>query len=112
MIILSWVVSSDAPLMGNVKSVYIIYKEDAVVLDCEAVSNPPLNFSWSKNRQMLTSGGQIGIKKSKGVDIYPYKTRLTFQNAQLNDSGSYKCEATNIIGQNTSSILLVVKGKN
>ena len=66
---------------------------------CSADGNPKPSVSWSK-----ISG--TGLVNTDGQD-----NKLQIRNAEYNDSGSYVCTATNILGQVKKAVTLLVEGK-
>ena len=66
---------------------------------CSADGNPKPSVSWSK-----TSGTGQGNKEGLG-------NKLQIKSAGYNDSGSYVCTATNVLGQVKKAVKLFVEGK-
>ena len=91
--------------------VEINQEKDAKVM-CEADGNPPPHFLWYRNVHVLAIGGRKNIEPSViPTEAYPYKSTLTIQKAVWSDTGSYRCEAHNTLGDDASYIHLVVKCK-
>ena len=65
---------------------------------CSADGNPKPSVSWSK-----TSGTVL-------MDKEVQSNKLQIKSAGLNDSGSYVCTATNVLGQAKKVVTLVVQG--
>ena len=66
---------------------------------CSAYGNPEPSVSWSK-----TNGTGQGNKKGEGK-------KLQIKSAGYNDSGSYVCTATTVLGQAKKLVKLFVEGK-
>ncbi|XP_067661111.1 cell adhesion molecule 1-like [Haliotis asinina] len=62
---------------------------DTVTLKCNAVTNPPATYTWRKDGSVnSTSSGD----------------KLILSNLQIEDSGTYTCLATNVVGGMTYSV--------
>ena len=66
---------------------------------CSADGNPKPSVSWSK-----ISG--TGLVNTDGQD-----NKLQIKSADYNDTGSYVCTATNVLGQVKKVVKLFVEGK-
>ena len=65
---------------------------DNVTLSCDAAGNPVPTLSWTVPKDT--------IRISFSAD----KKELTITNVNRTDSGEYRCEASNILGNDTSNI--------
>ncbi|XP_071607415.1 hemicentin-1 isoform X1 [Heliangelus exortis] len=71
-----------------------------VLLECKSDAVPPPTISWLKNGQLLEGTPRVRILSSGRY--------LQINNADLRDSGSYVCVASNIAGEMTREFLLTV----
>ena len=55
-------------------------------------------FTWEKDRQLYTSGVTEVTTHSNGVS-----SSLTLNRARVADSGKYRCNATNVDGNSSTS---------
>ncbi|KAJ8300018.1 hypothetical protein KUTeg_021537 [Tegillarca granosa] len=63
-------------------------------IPCQAVGNPKPNIVWRKDGRIIASNGKYRIEN----------------NGTLNDTGSYYCTATNVIGRKTVERTLRIQG--
>ena len=86
---------SDAPFNVRVKANSGLFvKEQPLTLNCSAEANPePSQYKWYKDGQIMTG------KTSQ---------RLSFQNLDYDNNGTYKCTAMNSIGETQSSSFVIV----
>jgi len=61
-------------------------------------SNSSLIITWEKDEKHYTSGNTENIIHSNGVS-----STLTLNKATVEDSGKYRCNATNVDGRSTTS---------
>ena len=76
-----------------------VTQNQTATFHCSADGNPKPNVSWSEK-----SG--TGLVNSDGQD-----NKLQIKSAGYNDSGSYVCTATNVLGQAKKVVKLIVEGK-
>ena len=78
-----------------------------VLLSCDAVGNPVLTISWTRN------GSPVDSSDSSRITFSPDKKQFTIRNVNRTDSGEYRCVASNELGNATSSAaILDVQCKN
>ena len=77
-----------------------VNESDAASLQCSASGNPAPKVVWSR------VNGSLPVGRS-GV----FGGKLEVQNSEMNDSGVYQCEATNILGGARKRVQLVVNGE-
>ncbi|CEF63660.1 Hemicentin-1 [Strongyloides ratti] len=63
------------------------------VLTCKVKGEPRPEINWSKDGKKITESEHIKIEYTKDNNI-----KLTIVNATLQDSGEYRCDATNELG--------------
>ncbi|KAL9951090.1 hypothetical protein ACROYT_G043686 [Oculina patagonica] len=68
-----------------------------VTLSCNATGNPTPKISWTRNGYPVDTGGNSRISFSEDSE------QLTITNLIRVNSGEYRCEASNIIGNDTSN---------
>lgn len=67
---------------------------------CFVTAVPAATITWSYNGQPITNGGQFGVN-GPGLSI---------TNAQVSNTGFYRCTATNSYGSNSTTAKLTVTG--
>ena len=78
-----------------------------MILSCDAVGNPVLTLSWTRN------GSPVDSSDSSRITFSADKKQITIRNVNRTDSGEYRCVANNILGNATSNgAILDVQCKN
>ena len=77
-----------------------VNESEAASMQCSATGNPEPAIVWSRLNGSLPAG-------RSGV----FGGKLEVQKSQMNDSGSYQCEARNILGVARKQVKLVVNGE-
>lgn len=75
-----------------------------VRLACRAMGTPEPGFQWFKDGKPISSEGRFNISQS--VSGFT----LVIKDCQVEDSGEYKCEATNKAGSVSTSAKITVTG--
>ena len=79
--------------------IQIINDSQKAIFECFVNgSNSSLIITWEKDRKHYTSGNTENIIHSNGVS-----STLTLNEAKVEDSGKYRCRATNVDGRSTTS---------
>ncbi|XP_041357097.1 peroxidasin-like isoform X2 [Gigantopelta aegis] len=71
-----------------------------ITFDCSALGTPEPQIRWQKEGRRIHTSSKFVIEGH----------RLTIQNVQLSDSGTYSCAAVNSAGRAVRSISLLVQG--
>lgn len=77
----------------------------SVRLACRAMGTPEPLFQWFKDNQPISAGGRFDISQS--VSGFT----LVIKDCQVEDSGEYKCEATNKAGSVSTAAKITVNGE-
>lgn len=77
----------------------------SVRLACRAMGTPEPTFQWYKDDQPISAGGRYDISQS--VSGFT----LVIKDCQVEDSGEYKCEATNKAGSVSTAAKVTVTGE-
>ena len=101
----------DPPVINISMDKVAIDINQTAILNCQAHSVPPSNFTWYRGSQVLAPGGRMSIMEAMVPSAYPYRTTLSIQDVVMSDLASYRCEAVNSIGKNSFSVQLVVRSK-
>ena len=83
----------------------------AIVFHCEIEASPEPTVSWFKGAQKLQDTDRLKanvVKSSSGV--HRYNLNLVVDNVTPDDSGTYKVEAKNKLGQMSANINLNLQG--
>jgi len=91
------------PVLGEVSPTFLIQQEgDTVDMFCEATAAPVPSLTWRKDgRELLpTSDDRVRV----------YGNRVQLRRLQRTDGGAYSCTFTNVVGQASHVIKLVVEG--
>ena len=74
---------------------------NTVILPCNVTANPEAVVTWERDGTELPENRSIDIPR----------LGLVIDTAQLQDTGSYNCKASNILGNNVKTIILEVQCK-
>ncbi|XP_047739504.1 Down syndrome cell adhesion molecule-like protein Dscam2 [Hyalella azteca] len=81
----------------------------AATLKCKAFGDPPLSLRWSRDQRELASLSRFIVEHTTDVKDGGSAARLTIEKVGLQDSGSYRCEASNPHGSRTAVFKLLVE---
>ena len=89
----------------------MITEGDTTTITCEAVGYPPPTIVWS--RVNGTSSYTISVSYSVSVltgsgNVTSVSLNLTLTNANREDTGLYKCSASNSVGSDNRNISVTV----
>ena len=89
-----------------------INETQSVNFTCEVTGEPVSEISWYFNGTMINVSDNSGkyMIMSRSLNITTTEKTLTVYNVTSSDVGTYSCNATNIIGNYTSSGHLQVNG--
>lgn len=76
----------------------------SVRLSCVLQEGTDVEFVWTRNGQVLRSGGHVALNS------YAEMSSLNIKQASQSDSGDYTCIAKNQLAENRVSATLTVKG--
>ena len=76
----------------------LVNNNDKVTFDCFANGSDSLTITWEKDRRSYTSDVTQVTPLSNGVS-----SSLTLNRAGVADNGKYRCRATNVDGNSTTS---------
>ena len=84
----------------------------SVNLVCQAVGEPVPDISWYFNGVLINVSGNSSkyMIMSRSLNITTTENTLTVYNVTLSDVGTYTCNATNIVGNDSTSGHLQVNG--
>ena len=87
-------------------------QEDNVSFKCQAVGEPVPDISWYFNGVMINVSDNSSkyMIKSRSLNVTTTENTLTVYNVTLFDVGVYTCIASNVIGNDSDSGHLKVKG--
>ena len=77
----------------------------SIRLACRAMGTPEPTFLWYKDGQPISAGGRFDISQSVSGFV------LVIKDCQVEDSGKYKCEATNKAATIDTSAKVTVQGE-
>ena len=80
-----------------------------IVFNCELEANPEPAVTWFRGSEKLVDNDRIRTSATK--DGNKYSLNLVVKNVSPDDSGSYKVEAKNALGQMSANINLNLQGK-
>lgn len=87
-----------------------IRRGESVTIDCTVIGDIPIEVQWMHNSDRLDLSNHrlsIGeIKTDNGL-----KSQLSVANSDRQDSGVYRCTASNAYGRSEHLIYLAVQGK-
>ena len=79
-------------------------------LTCQATGEPVPTISWYFNDTLLTDGTKYTTSETS-VNTTTISSTLTIMSVQSSDVGTYTCNATNVLSNDTSSGVLIVNGE-
>ena len=71
-----------------------------MILPCEVQANPEATVTWEREAVEMPVNRTVKVPIGLAIDT-----------VQVQDTGSYDCKATNILGSNTKTIILEVQSK-
>ena len=85
---------------------------DNITFLCQAVGEPVADISWYFNGVMINVSDNSSkyMIMSRSLNITTTENTLTVYNVTSSDVGTYSCNATNIVGNDSSSGHLQVNG--
>ena len=86
------------PLVWRHPQNQFVNNNDKVTFECFANGSDSLTITWEKDRRSFTSGVTQVTTHSIGVS-----SGLTLYRARVADSGKYRCRATNVDGNSSTS---------
>ena len=81
-----------------------------IVFNCELEANPEPTVAWFRGAEKLLDNDRIKTSVTK-KDGNKFSLDLVVKNVSPDDSGSYKVEAKNALGQMSANINLNLQGK-
>ena len=76
---------------------------------CQATGGPAPTISWYFNNTLLANGMKYTISETSSSTTI--SSTLTIMSVQSSDVGTYTCNATNVVSNDTSSGVLTVNGE-
>ena len=88
----------------------VVTESDSVILTCQVSAYPEADVSWFYlGSDPANPGTPLDIRADRMFDFHD--GRLLINNLKRNDTGFYKCYASNSLGQDDVVMHLLVKGK-
>ncbi|KAH9397795.1 hypothetical protein TYRP_004122 [Tyrophagus putrescentiae] len=104
------IVQGQAPKLYQLPSQVELEERLSFTFTCNLISNSAgVRFSWSKDGTELTDDEALP-HKSWRIESSKSFSSLTLTTLQRNDSGVYRCQATDNGGSDSTSTQLVIKG--
>ena len=92
------------PVLGEVSPTFLIQQEgDTVDMFCEATAAPAPSLTWRKDGRELRPTADDRVRV--------YGSRVQLRRLRRQDGGAYSCTFTNVVGQASHVIKLVVEGR-
>ncbi|XP_038613568.1 hemicentin-1 [Tachyglossus aculeatus] len=85
---------------GDEDSDFIVLLNNLLELDCQVTGSPPPTIMWLKDGQP--------IKEGDGFQVLLNGRKLIISQAQVSDTGRYRCVATNIAGDHEREFAVTV----
>ena len=83
---------------------------DTTSFTCQVTGEPVPTISWYFNGDLLVNGTEHMISTML-LNTTTINSTLKIMNVQSSDVGTYKCNATNVVSNDTSSGVLTVNGE-
>ena len=93
---------SVAPEIVKAPSPVTVLQGLTAVLSCKVRAYPKAVIVWRKNGKPLPQDGRFKVSSNSN--------KLQIFGAELSDAGAYTCTATNTLGSDEATIMVVVKG--
>ena len=93
-----YLITAGLPVVKRNPSTQVVNNSEKVTFECFISGSNNLNVTWEKDGNPYTSGIIKNISHSDEVN-----SSLTLNRATVDDSGKYRCRATNVDGQSATS---------
>ena len=100
----SLIPSTVIPVIHAGVALVTVNEGDTAVLDCNATGNPPPTVSWFHSSLPIPEAGDTRIHQTVNGSLIVTSVRG-------GDEGEYVCQATNVAGSETATLVLVVNGE-
>lgn len=80
-----------------------------VIMECKVKANPTPEITWTKEGVVVTETSQIKLYMEQNEDIY--EIRLELSDPNLEDSGLYKCNIKNTLGELNANLTLNIESE-
>lgn len=80
-----------------------------VIMECKVKANPRPEITWTKEGRIITETSQIKLFVVQKDDVY--EIRLELSEPNLEDSGLYKCNIKNNLGELNANLTLNIESK-
>lgn len=80
-----------------------------VVMECKVRASPKPDIVWTKEGRVITESSQIKLFVEEKGEIYHIRLELSEPN--LDDSGLYKCNIKNNLGELNANLTLNIESK-
>lgn len=84
-------------------------KGKLVIMECKVKADPEPDIIWSRNGQFIQESSKIKMFMEHRGDQYYIKLELI--DPQLEDSGLYKCNIKNTLGELNANLTLNIESK-
>ena len=100
------------PSINNLIETKVRDQMENVTFVCQAVGEPVPDISWYFNDVMINVSDNSSkyMIMSRSLNITTTENTLTVYNVTSSDVGTYTCNATNVVGNDSTSGLLQVNG--
>ena len=101
------------PSIENPFNNEIINRSENITFLCQAVGRPAPDISWYFNGVMINVSDNSSkyMIMSRSFNVTTTENTLTVYNVASPDAGTYTCDASNFIGNATTSGILTVTSK-
>lgn len=80
-----------------------------VIMECLVKADPGPEITWTKAGQVITETSQIKMYVEQRLDVY--EIRLELSEPNLEDSGLYKCNIKNALGELNANLTLNIESE-
>ena len=100
-------------ITGPLKNTTIVTSEEyTIIITCEALGYPPPTIVWSKTNGALSDRVSVSDKvrvPTGNGNVTSVSVNLTLTNSYREDTGSYKCTASNSVDTNDRDVGIIVQ---
>jgi Immunoglobulin I-set domain len=100
----------DGPIFVEKPKIQSEQNGKLVIMECTVKANPKPTIVWTRDGEIVRETSKLKMFMTQTEDIY--HIRLELQDPQIQDSGLYKCNIKNDLGELNANLTLNIESKN